>query len=70
MHFGNSEGGHYVSLVKKGNEWKKYDDSRVSKWFWKAGVHEKENAYLLIYERVEDENQMIEYEHEVKEKLP
>jgi len=33
--------------------WRKYDDSKISRWFWKTGVHEKDNAYLLIYERVD-----------------
>lgn len=58
MHFGNSEGGHYVSLIqdKEKKSWKKYDDSKVSKWFWKTGLNEKDNAYLLIYEKVDNKS--------------
>jgi len=29
----------------------KLNDNVVDKWFWKTGLHEKSNAYLLIYEQ-------------------
>ncbi len=57
VHFGNAQGGHYISIIKdsKSGQWKKYDDSRISKWYWQKGIHEKNNAYLLIYEKVRAE---------------
>lgn len=49
VHVGNSEGGHYYSIIKCDSEWIKFDDTRVDKWIWEHGSHEKNNAYMLIY---------------------
>ena len=63
MHVGNSESGHYYSLIKQTEKvthyysrfkWTKFDDSRIDSWDWTFGSHEKQNAYILIYEKKND----------------
>ena len=53
VHIGTSDSGHYYSLIKDGNKWIKFDDSRVEEWAWATSSRDKDNAYLLIYEKVE-----------------
>lgn len=52
VHVGTAESGHYYSLVREASKWIKFDDSRVEEWQWDSSSREKENTYLLIYERV------------------
>lgn len=51
VHVGSSEGGHYYSIIKCENGWIKFDDTRIDDWDWNAGSEDRNNAYLLIYER-------------------
>ena len=51
VHIGGSEGGHYYSIINCEGQWLKFDDTRVDVWTWKDGTHEKDHAYLLIYEK-------------------
>lgn len=41
VHIGTSESGHYYSLVKEGERWIKFDDSRVEDWKWNSYGREK-----------------------------
>lgn len=51
VHVGSSEGGHYYSIIKCEDGWIKFDDTRIDDWDWNAGSEDRNNAYLLIYER-------------------
>ena len=51
MHIGSAEGGHYYSIIKVDGVWTKFDDTRIDPWSWDDGVHDKNHAYLLIYEK-------------------
>ena len=52
VHLGNSEGGHYYSIIRTSRDrWVRYDDTRVDDWSWagSSGNYDKDNAYMLVY---------------------
>ena len=67
VHSGTTESGHYYSLVKLGENWFVFDDSRVSEFkisnlrnecFGGSSEHRK-NAYFLFYEKLNSNNHGI-----------
>ena len=66
MHEGSTpRKGHYVAYVREGNQWTKWDDENSKPVLWNEV--EKQQAYILLWERVEDNDYTSNLENEVAE---
>ena len=68
VHSGTSDVGHYIAILRKGENWIKFDDARVSGFSQSSfeedcfggsfiadewgGSGSSKNAYVLVYEKV------------------
>jgi ubiquitin C-terminal hydrolase len=52
--YGNTEKGHFISMVKHGDEWYFCNDSLVSQMIWMSDTIESQDAFLLMYSKSEN----------------
>ena len=69
VHIGSSEWGHYYSIIKVDGEWIKFDDTRIDPWRWEDGSHDKNHAYLLIYEKQVESKEIVKKEMTIGNKF-
>ncbi|ETI25493.1 hypothetical protein G647_02266 [Cladophialophora carrionii CBS 160.54] len=58
-HQGSRDGGHYITNVRRGDDWQEFDDDRVKKTSLKAVMDQKRRftPYVLLYERIPEDSQ-------------
>ncbi|EXJ57456.1 hypothetical protein A1O7_07804 [Cladophialophora yegresii CBS 114405] len=58
-HQGTRDGGHYITNVRRGDDWHEFDDDSVKKTSLKAVLDQKRRftPYVILYERIPEEGE-------------